>query len=258
MKKITLILLCLFSVSFFTVSFAQSPIVKEENIAQKTNIADTYISKNKSIKIKLNLKEVFFASPVIYSVLLTMSTAALIVWLYSVMTFRKRKIIDQTMLKELKLHLYKNDYDTAINYCRQNPGIFTGVVKSVLDNRKHGQTFIADMIKSEGKRATAICWQRLSLLNDIVVAAPMLGLLGTVWGTFYAFYNINRTLDSMTAMFDGLGIACGTTVAGLAVAIIAMICHTTLKYRIITMLNSLEEEVLKISNLIKIKKVSEE
>jgi biopolymer transport protein ExbB len=212
--------------------------------------ADTAISQSQLIKTNLDLKEVFSASPLIYSLLLVMSTLSLIIWLYSLISFRETKIINQMTLKELKLHLYKNDYETASKYCKQNPTMLTSMILAAIENRKYGQPFINDTIKSEGKRATIVCWQRLSLLNDVVVVAPMLGLLGTVWGTFYAFYNINRTLDSITAMFDGLGIAFGTTVAGLAVAIIAMICHTTLKYRIIRMLNNLETEVLNLSPLI--------
>lgn len=107
-----------------------------------------------------------------------------------------------------------------------------------------------DAMKSEGKRAATAFWQRLSLLNDIVVVAPMLGLLGTVIGMFYAFYDINRSAESINALFDGLGIAVGTTVAGLIVAIIAMIFYTTLKYRIVKTLAEVENEALALSTLI--------
>ena len=93
-------------------------------------------------------------------------------------------------------------------------------------------------------------WQRLSLLNDIVIVAPMLGLLGTVIGMFYAFYDVNRSIESINSLFDGLGIAVGTTVVGLIVAIVAMILYTTLKYRIVKMLSHVENEALALSSLI--------
>jgi biopolymer transport protein ExbB len=106
-------------------------------------------------------------------------------------------------------------------------------------------------MKSEGKRAGAAFWQRLSLLNDIVVIAPMLGLLGTVIGMFYAFYDVNRSVESINALFDGLGIAVGTTVMGLIVAILAMMFHTTLKYRVVSALSLVENEALTLSALIR-------
>jgi biopolymer transport protein ExbB len=107
-----------------------------------------------------------------------------------------------------------------------------------------------DSIKSEGKRASTAFWQRLSLLNDIVIIAPMLGLLGTVIGMFYAFYDVNRSVESINALFDGLGIAVGTTVMGLIVAIFSMILYTTLKYRIVNTLSLVENEALSLSSLI--------
>ncbi len=78
----------------------------------------------------------------------------------------------------------------------------------------------------------------------------MLGLLGTVIGMFYAFYDVNRSAESINALFDGLGIAVGTTVAGLVVAILCMLFSTTLKYRLIKTLSHVENEALHLSTLI--------
>ena len=76
-----------------------------------------------------------------------------------------------------------------------------------------------ESMKGAGKRQTSFLWQKVSLLNDIAIVAPMLGLLGTVSGMFFAFYDLNRSLESISALFDGLGISVGTTLAGLVVAI---------------------------------------
>ena len=76
-----------------------------------------------------------------------------------------------------------------------------------------------------------------------------MGLLGTVIGMFYAFYDVNRSAESINTLFDGLGVAVGTTVAGLVVAIFAMIFSTTLKYRLIKALSKVENESLSMSAL---------
>jgi biopolymer transport protein ExbB len=114
---------------------------------------------------------------------------------------------------------------------------------------KHlGKQQMLESMKSEGKRVAASFWQRINLFNDIVLIAPMLGLLGTVVGMFYAFYDINRSAETLSALFDGLGIAIGTTVAGLVVAIISMIFHATLKYRLIRSLTYVENEAINASH----------
>jgi biopolymer transport protein ExbB len=78
----------------------------------------------------------------------------------------------------------------------------------------------------------------------------MLGLLGTVLGMFYAFYDVNRSIESISTLFDGLGISVGTTVAGLVVAILALILHSTAKYRLVRTLAQVENEAHHVAALI--------
>ena len=108
-----------------------------------------------------------------------------------------------------------------------------------------------DAVKSEGKRSTGSHWQKIGLLNDIAIIAPMLGLLGTVLGMFYAFYDVNRSMESISAFFDGLGISVGTTVCGLLVAILAMIFHSLTKYKLVKQLTLIENELATLTHLIK-------
>ena len=78
----------------------------------------------------------------------------------------------------------------------------------------------------------------------------MVGLLGTVLGMFYAFYDINRSTDSIKNLFDGLGISIGTTVSGLIVAVIAMMLHSIGKYRLTRSLAQVEQEALDMARLV--------
>ena len=107
-----------------------------------------------------------------------------------------------------------------------------------------------ESMKAEGKRSSMTYWQKIGLLSDIAIIAPMLGLLGTVLGMFYAFYDVNRSMESITSLFDGLGVSVGTTVAGLIVAILALILHSTAKYRLIRTLSHVESEAHGITSLI--------
>lgn len=198
----------------------------------------------------LDLKELFSASPVIYSVLLILSVAAVSIWMYCLFTFREKNNMSIQVTKDVKTYLLNKEFDKATNYCNCQGNLFASIISSALDVRLHGPQFVAQTMKSEGLRFSTKFWQKLGILNDVVIIAPMLGLLGTVIGMFYAFYDINRSLDSLSALFDGLGIAIGTTVGGLIVAIIAMIFHTTLKYRLVKMLNAVENEAFGLCHLI--------
>ncbi|MBX7065795.1 MAG: MotA/TolQ/ExbB proton channel family protein [Parachlamydiales bacterium] len=199
----------------------------------------------------IDLKSIFSASPIIYSLLAMMSVASMGIWLYSLLSFRAKDIMPEGFRRELKRLLEQEQYDQAHKLCDAKENILSSLMKTGLTTRQLGPQIMIDAMKSEGKRAATAFWQRLSLLNDIVVVAPMLGLLGTVIGMFYAFYDVNRSIESINALFDGLGIAVGTTVMGLIVAILSMIFHTTLKYRVVRTLSLVETEALHLSSLIR-------
>jgi biopolymer transport protein ExbB len=199
----------------------------------------------------IDFKKVFVSSPLIYACLSLMSIAALAIWLYSIATIRPKELVSKTFCHDLKNLLASRNYIDASLFCNQKPGPLSSLIQVGLTTRNMGPQVMIDSMKSEGKRIATPLWQRLSLLHDIAILAPMLGLLGTVIGMFYAFYDVNRSVESINTLFDGLGISVGTTVAGLVVAILAMLFATTLKYRLIKTMSHLENQSLHLSALIR-------
>lgn len=234
MYRLFIFLFCLFSPLLPKSGFAAE--VPKEKVAIKPQLID--------------IKKVFLSSPIIYSLLSAMSIASLSIWLYSLAIFRPKEIMPMAFREELRSLLQLENYEGAKALCQHQPNLLSTLIKAGLTTRNFGAQVMIDSMKTEGKRASTPFWQRLSLLNDIAIVAPMLGLLGTVIGMFYAFYDINRSIESINALFDGLGIAVGTTVVGLIVSIFAMLFATTLKYRLIKTLSYVENEALALSVLI--------
>lgn len=198
----------------------------------------------------IDFKEVFFASPLIYSSLFFLSISSLSIWLYSLFSFREKRVLSRKFNHQLKGLLLDKKYEEAIKQCDLQSNLLSNMIAAGISSRSHGMQVMMDAIKAEGRRTSASFWQKLSLLNDIVIIAPMFGLLGTVIGMFYAFYDVNRSIESINSLFDGLGIAVGTTVMGLVVSIIAMFFYTTSKYRLVKLLSSVENEAMSISQII--------
>ncbi len=198
----------------------------------------------------IDFKKVFISSPLIYSCLSLLSIASLAIWIYSLLTIRAKEMLPLQFLKPVKSLLEENHYQEALLLCHAQKGALASLIQVGLTTRNLGAQVMIDAMKSEGKRIGTPLWQRLAILNDIAIISPMIGLLGTVIGMFYAFYDVNRSVESINTLFDGLGVSVGTTVAGLVVAICAMIFSTTLKYRLVKTLGLLEHESVVLSALI--------
>ena len=201
-------------------------------------------------EVQLDLQKAFSGSPLIYSLLLIMSLFAVFIWLYSILSLKKVVNLPNQFLGKLHNTLSGNHFDEALSLCHTQNALVCKMIASGIQSRKYGLAAMIESMKAEGKRSSINYWQKIGLLNDIAILAPMLGLLGTVLGMFYAFYDVNRSIESITSLFDGLGVSVGTTVAGLIVAILALILHSTAKYRLIRALSQVESEAHSIASLI--------
>lgn len=196
----------------------------------------------KSSGIIIDLGQVFAGSPTIYSVLFLLSIASVGIWAYALLSLRSSELLPQDKFEELKSQLSTRSYDAALTTCKEHPTLLFGMVATAINNRHQGSATMLELMKSEGRRLSISYWQKINLLNDIAIIAPMLGLLGTVLGMFYAFYDLNRSAESISALFDGLGISVGTTVGGLVVAILALMFHAITKYRLTRQLTLVEAQ----------------
>jgi biopolymer transport protein ExbB len=198
-----------------------------------------------------DLVKVFQGCPIIYIALLFLSIAACVIWLYSMLTLRISVMLPKNLINGTRELLAKHRYDSILMKCQQNPSFSSSIIAAGISVRKHGPQVMMEIMRSEARRCGNLFWQRISFLNEIAIVAPMLGLLGTVLGLFFAFYDMNSSAESIATLFDGLGIAVGTTLAGLIVAILAMIFYATLKYRLVRLLITIEHETLALVSVLR-------
>jgi len=228
----------------------QTSLDLEDDIAAIEQEEKDVAEEVKSTGIIIDLGQVFAGSPTIYIALFILSIASIGIWAYALLSLRTPELLPNEPLKEIREKLSAKNYNEALALCEQKPTILLQMLAAGIQSRKQGQTAMLEMMTSEGRRSSTKLWQKLSLLNDIAVIAPMIGLLGTVLGMFYAFYDLNRSMESISALFDGLGVSVGTTVGGLIVAILALMFHATTKYRLTRQLAVVETEAHSLANLI--------
>lgn len=194
-----------------------------------------------SVQGKVDIAHAIASSPYIYGALLLLSMTALFLSLYnSIRLLELQK--QRRFFAGLREKMERGQWAEASLYCRENSSLLGDLGAALLQPDLLSRAEFTLSLESRIKSFTLSTWQRIGILNDIVVLSPMIGLLGTVLGMFYAFYNTNRSMESVAALFDGLGISVGTTLAGIAVAIFALILQIYSKQSLIRTLGLVEEE----------------
>jgi len=137
---------------------------------------------------------------------------------------RKNKINGDTFHFELRSALKDNSLDQAIVLAARTKGMIGRVIEEGLLRIKDGESdieaatekvILSEMVSIEKSRG----W-----LVNMSQIAPLLGILGTVWGLVVAFMSIEQTASTDPRILaSGIYQALITTVAGLLISIPVLI-----------------------------------
>ena len=117
----------------------------------------------------------------------------------------------------------------GLDFLKENPNAKPGMLKEIME--------------SEGARQAGRMQNMIHYLLDLSAVAPMVGLLGTVIGMLKAFNSVAFDLAKARPMelAGGVAQALITTIAGLIVAIPAMMAYSWFRGRVIKLTGRLEE-----------------
>jgi len=141
---------------------------------------------------------------------------------------RRKMIIRPGFLAGLKsvFRHTKDDRATGMEYCRTHDCPIARVVAAGIGKFHKGDKAVEDAIEDAGAGEVTKLRRNLRMLYAVAAVAPMLGLLGTVWGMIEAFQIASaKGLGRPELLATGIYKALVTTFAGLTVAIPALIFY---------------------------------
>jgi biopolymer transport protein ExbB len=134
-------------------------------------------------------------------------------------------------VQELVLKL---DWERAYLWARAYPGPVAAVFAALLRHQAQDKADLEELATVQARQELRRLIARLPLLNLIAALAPLIGLLGTVVGMVKAFQQVASAPGAVnpSLLANGIWEALLTTVAGLLVAIPALLFHYYLQQRI--------------------------
>jgi biopolymer transport protein ExbB len=125
------------------------------------------------------------------------------------------------------------------------------VLAAGLANSKHGREIMKECIEEAASRVVHELERYLNALGSIAAMAPLLGLLGTVFGMIQIFSGFMDTgMTNTASLAGGIGKALITTAAGLLVAIPAVFFHRYLLRRVDELVVTMEQEAIKLVEVV--------
>lgn len=149
---------------------------------------------------------------------------------------RRARVIPRPFVERFLHHLREGSLtpEEALKRCEENGSPIAKVFAHGVRKWGKPSVEIEQAIIDGGERQVSELRKHLRVLNGISNICPLIGLLGTVWGMIVSFNGIATTaaMGSTEKLAAGIALALLTTVAGLVIAIPAMVTYLYLSGRV--------------------------
>jgi biopolymer transport protein ExbB len=167
----------------------------------------------------------------------------------------RARIDTKRFMEEVEATVKHNRIMDAVDLCDRTPGPIAHVVKAGILKHDRTREEIKEAIEDAALHEVPRLERNLSILATITRVAPLLGLLGTVIGLVECFQVIQVTASAMHAvspgdLAGGIWQALLTTVAGLLVAIPALVAYNYLVHRVDTFVVEMERSATDLVNIL--------
>ena len=157
------------------------------------------LSKEEAAKQKGHTEEMSFIRIVtrsgwfgilIWIMLIACSIVSVALTVDSFINIREKKIAPQELVDAVRTAMSQGDLMKALQHCEEHPGPLAHVLTAGFSNVKEGYEVIQDSVSIVADLEAEKMLQRVTYLSVISNTTPMLGLIGTVQGMIYAFFNL--------------------------------------------------------------------
>lgn len=168
----------------------------------------------------LSPRELLAAGGMIGYVIMLLSFLMVALIVDYLLTIRRTTFITPGLAEEVHKLLAERKLSEATQLCEKQPGFMGRVLFAGLQESQLGFTAIEKAMEDAAAEQSARCYRRIEHLSVISTLAPMLGLMGTVWGMIQAFMEFEMKANpQISELAPGVYKALVTTLMGLAVAI---------------------------------------
>ncbi len=163
---------------------------------------------------------------------------AISVWMVALLvqqliSLRRTTLMPVGLAEEVHTRIAAGQFPEANQACQNQPSYLGYILSAGLTEAGMGYSAVEKAMEDASQQQAARMFRGLEYFTVIGTIAPMLGLLGTVWGMILAFMEFEqKTNPQVSELAPGIYKALVTTLQGLCVAIPALAIYSILRNRV--------------------------
>ena len=224
------------------------PAVEAAETTEDAEAADTESESGEEEKTGvITIEDIMVRGGWLMNVIAGLSLLAIALLFFYLLSMRQGTLYPRSFIMEAQDAAEDGDLEGLRDLCLNNGSCAAKIIGAALEQCEDGHVaehvVLRDAMEDEGGRQAGMLWQRLQYLMDIAVIAPMVGLLGTVWGMMVSFSGLESgvsMINKADTLANGVSQAMYTTFGGLIVGIFAMAMYDLMRGRLNKLIGGME------------------
>ena len=179
--------------------------------------------------------------------LIALSMVALFLILLYSFTIRQGTVVSDAFMNSADALIRKQDYLGLLAVCNRRNECIARITAKTLDFATRNPTAsfeeVKEVTEAEGNRQSSLMLSRIAYLGDVGTIAPMLGLLGTVFGMITTFHEVGGKSyggSNQLGLAQGVSEALLCTASGLIIGVPALIFYSIFRGKVNRLISEME------------------
>lgn len=240
------------AMSILNMIFAQVPETVTDTVNIISETAATAPAEAAATTASMSVWELCLKGGFIMIPLAILLVISIYIFIERYIVIRRADREDATFMKRIKDYIHDGEIDSAKLLCKKNGTPYARLILKGISRIGRPMNDVLVAIENTGNLEIANLGKGLTWLATTAAGAPMLGFLGTVIGMVEAFFALANAGSSanISVLAGGIYEALVTTVAGLAVGIVALFAYNALVARINGVMKLLEGKTMEFMDLL--------
>lgn len=179
--------------------------------------------------------------------LIALSMVAFFLILLYTFTIRQGTVVSDAFMNSADALIRKQDYLGLLAVCNRRNECIARITAKTLDFATRNPTAsfeeVKEVTEAEGNRQSSLMLSRIAYLGDVGSIAPMLGLLGTVFGMITTFHEVGGKSyggSNQLGLAQGVSEALLCTASGLIIGVPALIFYSIFRGKVNRLISEME------------------
>ncbi len=240
------------AMSILNMIFAQVPETVTDTVNIISETAATAPAEAAATTASMSVWDLCLKGGFIMIPLAILLVVSIYIFIERYIVIRRADREDATFMKRIKDYIHDGEIDSAKLLCKKNGTPYARLILKGISRIGRPMNDVLVAIENAGNLEIANLGKGLTWLATTAAGAPMLGFLGTVIGMVEAFFALANAGSSanISVLAGGIYEALVTTVAGLAIGIVALFAYNALVARINGVMKLLEGKTMEFMDLL--------